>query len=621
MRASLLAFAALAAATGAAAQVPLPAGAKLRIGDPNALRAIDGSFAFAPDGKALYVLETRSSVRAWNLADGTRGRAVKGPTVSYIFAASPDGRWLAAREAFTTVRLWNVATGAKERAWTTTGQAGRMAFTADSKYLVGVQEGKDFRDPSSLVVWDVAADAPVRSFPVGAGKDPRVSSFALSPDGKRAAVVGNDLGPVRVFELGSGKEVAAVGKAAGFGGSQALAFKGTSSLLVAFGNALSEFDLARPDAPPAVTRYARAVEALAPDGSRVAVSTPNFGQFEIWDVGAAGPRKTVGVPHATSRSGLGFSSDGKAFVLVTGGQYAPPRVWDTTTGAELFPNPGHPMPVQALAVIEGGKTLASGAADGQLRFWDLPTGAAKGPTGLMATHLELSADGGRLLTASGSGAGSLGNVKVYETAPLKVIAGFQEGGKAVALSPDGKTVAVGTKGAIRVLDVDQEKVVAEEDFAPELVGARGLAFGPDGKRLLAQPFNGLLVFDALGMKKAKGGVFVETRGFVRSPDGKQLAAVRGNPERVSVLDATTGREVASYKTPAPGALAWSRDGKWVGTADGATLHVWSAAGGKLRLKRIGHDADITAIAFAPDGKTVFSGGNDNLVYGWELPAP
>lgn len=621
MRASLLAFGALLASTCAAAEVPLPEGARLRIGDPNAIRAAEGSFAFSPDGKWLYVLESRDTVRPWNLVDGTRGRAIKGPAPYYIFAVSPDGKWLANREQFNTVRLWNVATGSKERLWTTAGQAGRMAFTADSKFLVGVQDAKGFGKPGEMTVWDVTADAPVRTFPVGAGKDPRVSSFAVSPDGKRAAVVGFDPGPVRVFSLETGKEVGSFGKASGFVLRQSVAFKGNDKLLVAFGPSVSEFDVTRPNAKPTVTQFPRQVEALSPDGSRAAVATAEFCRFEVWDVAANKAGKTVGVEHAKSRSGMDLSPDGKAFALVSGAgsQPAPPRVWDTTTGAELFANPGHPVAVQSLAVIEGGKTLASAAADGQLRLWDLATGAAKKPFDLRATHLELSADGGRMLTASESGVGSLGNVRVYETAPLKLLARHDENGKAVALSPDGNRVAVRTEGGIRVFDVDAEKLIADEEFKPALPLARGLAFGPDSKKLIAQPSDGLLTFDALAMAKPKGNVYIQTEGFVRSPDAKLLAAIRRNPERVSVLDTATGREVASYKTRPPTAIAWSRDGQWVGTADGPTLHVWSATTGKPRLKRIGHDADIRAIAFSPDGKTVITGGNDNLVYVWDLP--
>jgi WD40 repeat protein len=317
---------------------------------------------------------------------------------------------------------------------------------------------------------------------------------------------------------------------------------------------------------------------------------------------------------------MGFSPNGKAFALVVGGQYAAPRVWDTTTGTEQFANPGHPAAVQSLAVIEDGKTLVSGAADNQLRFWDRATGTAKKPFDLLGTYLELSADGGRLLTVSSNGSGSFGNIRIYETASFKQLAHYNEIGKAVALSPDGKAVAVRTESAIRVYDIDAEKLLADEDFKPSLLATQGFAFGPDSKKLIAQPFNGLLTFDALAKPKPKNTVYLQTEGFVRSPDGKHLAAILGKPERVAILDSTTGREVTSYKMKTPTAISWSRDGKWVGTADGLTLYVWSATTGQLRLKRIGHDGAIRAITFSADGKNVITGGDDNLVYVWDLPA-
>lgn len=213
---------------------------------------------------------------------------------------------------------------------------------------------------------------------------------------------------------------------------------------------------------------------------------------------------------------------------------------------------------------------------------------------------------------------SYSGVKVYETATRKLLAEYAENGTAVALSPDGNRVAVHKSGHIRVFDIDAEKLVADEAFEPELGFARSLAFGPDGKKLVAQPPNGLMLFDALSKDKPKP-IYLDSSGFVPSPDGKFLAAIRSKPARVAVIDVDKGQEVAKFETKSPTAIAWSPDGKRVGTADGLTLHVWSAKTGKPLLRRIGHDDQIQAIAFAPDGKTVVTGGKDNLVYAWTLP--
>lgn len=606
-------------ATSHAAEVPLPEGATLRIGDPNALRAVDSPFAFSADGQWLYVLEARDTIRPWNLVQGTRGRAIKGPAPYASFTVSPDGKWLATREQANTVRLWNIATATKERLWTATGQVMQLAFTADSKHLVGVQDGRTFKDPGAILYWSVTADEAIRTFAVGSGKDPRVSSIAVSPDGKKVAVVGQENGPVRVFDLANGTELGAWGKAGSYRPTPPIAFKGNDQLLVAFGTTLSEFDLTKKEAMPTVITYPRSIEALAPAGTHVALATAEFARFEVWDVAANKAGKIVGVEHAKSRSGLGFAPDGKSFVLIAGGQFTPPRVWDTTTGAERLANSGHPVAVQSLAVIEQGKTLVSGAADGQLRFWDTTTGAAKKPTDLRGNYLELSADGSRLLTVASNGYDSLSNVRLYETATLKQIAAYDDTGKAVALSPDGKRVAFRTENGIRIYDVEAEKLLADEPFKPSLLNKQSFAFGPDPQRLIVQPYNGLLMLNALSKVKPKENVYLQTEGFVRSPDGRQLATLLNRTEGVTILDATTGRTVTSFKMKTPTAMAWSRDGQWVGTADGVTLYVWSAKSGSLRLKRLGHDANIRAITFAPDGKSVFTGGEDHLVYQWTLP--
>jgi WD40 repeat protein len=206
---------------------------------------------------------------------------------------------------------------------------------------------------------------------------------------------------------------------------------------------------------------------------------------------------------------------------------------------------------------------------------------------------------------------------VYESATLKLLADYTENCSAVAFSPDGKRVAMRTTDAIRVFDIDSEKLVTDEEFKESLLSTRAFSFGPDGKTLLAQPFQGLLKFDAFGPPLKN--VYIQSEGFVRSPDGKQLAAIRTKKDRVDVIDATTGKETATFEMKHPTAIAWSPDGKWIATANGLTLHVWSATTGKARLRKVGHDDDILAIAFTPDGKSVVTGGKDNLVYVWDLP--
>jgi WD40 repeat protein len=66
----------------------------------------------------------------------------------------------------------------------------------------------------------------------------------------------------------------------------------------------------------------------------------------------------------------------------------------------------------------------------------------------------------------------------------------------------------------------------------------------------------------------------------------------------------------------------SRDGTWVATTSGIDplIRVWDVAGKRLAFVLAGHTGAAEAVAFAPDGRTIATGGADNAVCLWELPA-
>lgn len=151
------------------------------------------------------------------------------------------------------------------------------------------------------------------------------------------------------------------------------------------------------------------------------------------------------------------------------------------------------------------------------------------------------------------------------------------------------------------------------------------AFSSDGKRCAAGGWNGKLgvwnVEDGkLLFDMPYAGEFVNAVAF--SPDGKLLAA-GGNDAKayVQLYDAANGKPVrtlAGHEGPVLSAT-FDRSGKrLLTTSQDGTARLWDVAtGAELQLLR-GHSSGVWSAAFSPDEKTVVTAGQDSTAVVWSL---
>ncbi len=190
----------------------------------------------------------------------------------------------------------------------------------------------------------------------------------------------------------------------------------------------------------------------------------------------------------------------------------------------------------------------------------------------------------------------------------------------LAAAPTSPWVALAADDGVRLFD-------PSSGASRRMAAAEGtpmrMAFSPDGRSLAALNRHGVWVWDvATGAVRRVGAVpegmlIMEPMGIPWSPDGRLVASSVGRT--VVVWDVASGRRTAlDGHTADLFALAFSPDGRSIAsTGADRTVRLWDLATGTGRV--IGrHDAEVFQVRFSPDGRTVASAGYDGAVRLWSL---
>lgn len=388
-------------------------------------------------------------------------------------------------------------------------------------------------------------------------------------------------------------------------------------------------------------------QAISPDGKLFATGGLD-GTVRVWEV-ATGKLVRALIGHNSYVYSLDWSPDGRS--LVSGGAFdATARLWDVETGRPLRILRGHPAYISLVKWAPDGTTvLTSGGESGALSHWEV-AGRKLGTVELGRPPLSLSwRPDGKSAAVVSQGV----PLQIWDAEKNKVLRSFgqaSDGFLSAAWSPDGKTLAAASAKSTVLFDGETGKI------AQTLVGpASAVAWSRDGKQLYTLSDSikvwdltkgavlktvmaaGALAFSAAG----DGSRFITSEGTafsVRTIEGKVVSRFDiggsvppwwwpGRPivtgvgtPKLSLWESGSGKLLRSLEghTSSISAVAFAPDGKTLATAAyDQTVRLWDAATGKEVHNLKGHGGAALAVAFAPNGKTLASGGADQVVLIWD----
>jgi WD40 repeat protein len=318
---------------------------------------------------------------------------------------------------------------------------------------------------------------------------------------------------------------------------------------------------------------------------------------------------------------LSPSADGQLLISLFQSSHSYGEVWHLPTRQLLTPSFRHLFDGAGAAASHNARIAATSDNEGRVMLWDTLTGQVKATLlghSKAVPGLAFSPDDRVLASASVDGTVRLWNVLTHEA--IAVLRGHFGTVSSVDFSPDGEALVTGGDGGeIRRWSVKNLPTHAQLQFELDDVGP--IAFFPDGVRLaLADVDRTVKVFDTTTDRLAAvlKGLAQRPRFLAVSRNGKSVAAA-GDDGVVLLWDMTTkARFVLLGHQQEITSLAFSPDSRLLASAcRDRTARVWEVEGRRLQVTLSLHTQPLTSLAFSTESKTLATAGEDALVCLWD----
>ena len=600
---------------------------------------------------------------------------------------SPDGRFLANIVSGQVTQLWEVATGQKVLYNDSLPKASVIQFSEDGKTLFALSDKGDSINQLDVVTGKMN----VQHIEGRTGWNYR-DVFAITHD-KFAVGTGNR---TELWDTTTGEILSTL---EGNRRVLDLKFSPDGTQLACAGEIgyktvkLQIWDTESKEST-LLQKHTGWVNALAfsPDGKMLASGGSDM-TVQLWNITTGEPLTTF-TGHNSGINALTFSPDSRT--LASGSADGTIQFWNVKTGNSLPTRiTEHTMRVKTATFFKDNTTLATVAQDGIISLWDVetsqridtkplpktdfyPKGDQDREFQVWLTTSAFSPDGTKIVSARAKGNRLPDSSRTEYTSDklirlsdvktgheLRTLAA-NDGPASLTFSPDGKTVAFGDSGQIRLwntetgetldialeilsLDIshyDQDQIdkipdhIIETQINELKPDISALVFSPDGEKLVSATHGGKVeMWDAktgtsvARLFEGKGTIVEGTppdivinyqehiQSLAFSSDGNLLVVASTETVRLLISDEHTHfkeKEVSISPASSPATLVFSPDNTMLVIGlHGGRIQLWNLETEDRLITLEGHTATVHTLVFSPDGKTLVSTGNDGTILLWD----